>query len=199
MTTALQPAIAPRLGRRAAAAPLRAVEPAARRRPKLFYGVVAVAGAILIAGAQMVVSIMTTQTTYQLSSLTEQQRELTWQKQILSDQITGLSSPQYLAANATALGMVIDESPSYLRLSDAAVLGSGQASTGASSVDALGRGLVANHLVAQTPLVTDPQVSMQTPTPAPPETAPADPSGAEQPDAATPPPLTDGLPSPRTH
>ena len=35
--------------------------------------------------------------------------------------------------------MVIDESPSYLRLSDGALLGAGQAALGASSVDAIGR------------------------------------------------------------
>ena len=107
--------------------------PARRRRPRLAYGIVAVAGAIAIAAAQMTLSIMTTQTYYQLSSLTTQQRQLTWQKQILDDEIAGLSSPQYLAANAAALGMVIDESPSYLRLSDGKLLGPGQAASGGSS------------------------------------------------------------------
>ena len=39
---------------------------------------------------------------------------------MLYDDVAGLSSPQYLAANASALGMVINESPNYLRLSDGA-------------------------------------------------------------------------------
>ena len=59
---------------------------------------------------------------------------------MLYDDVAGLSSPQYLAANAAALGMVIDESPNYLRLSDGALLGAGQSALGASSVDAIGRG-----------------------------------------------------------
>ena len=106
---ATAPAIAPERGGRPDRR-LRVVEaPARRRRPKLLYGVVAVLGAFLIAGAQMVLSIMTTQSSYELSTLTQQQRDLTYEKQILYDDVAGLSSPQYLAAKAAALGMVIDE------------------------------------------------------------------------------------------
>ncbi|WP_292867442.1 hypothetical protein [Microbacterium sp.] len=163
--------------------------PTRRRRPRLAYGIVAVAGAIAIAVAQMVLSIMTTQTSYQLSSLTSQQRQLTWQKQILTDEVAGLSSPQYLAANAAALGMVIDESPSYLRLSDGKLLGPSQAAAGTSSVDPLHRGAVPNSLIASTPLVTQPDATIDgVPTPTDPST-----------DATTPVPLTDGLPVPSTH
>ncbi|MDQ1203797.1 hypothetical protein [Microbacterium sp. SORGH_AS_0862] len=118
----------PDTGRRQERA-LRPVEaPARRRRPRLVYGIIAVAGALAIAGAQMVLSVLSTQSSFELASLTQQQRDLTVQKQILYDQVAGLSSPQYLAANAAALGMVINESPSYLRLSDGAVLGAQQAS-----------------------------------------------------------------------
>lgn len=170
--------------------PLRAVDaPARRRRPRLAYGIVAVAGAVAIAGAQMVLSIMTTQTSYQLSTLSSQQRQLTWQKQILDDEIAGLSSPQYLAANAAALGMVIDESPSYLRLSDGKLLGPSQAAAGSSTVDPLGRGSVPNSLISSTPLVTQPDATIDgVPTPTDSAT-----------DATTPVPLTEGLPTPSTH
>ena len=172
---------------------LRIVEvPSRRRRPKLMYGVVALVGAILIGAAQMALSIVTTQGTYELSTLTQQQRELQWEKQILSDDIAGLSSPQYLAANASALGMVIDESPNYLRLSDGALLGAGQASLGASSVDAIGRATVPNALIADTPLVTAPDATIEG---APVGTDVVIDGGV----ANTPPPLTDGLPSPSTH
>lgn len=166
--------------------------PARRRRPRLVYGIVAVAGAFAIGAAQMSLSILTTQTSYELTSLTGTQRELTWQKQILADDVAGLGSPQYLAANAAALGMVINESPSYLRLSDNAVLGSGQAAPWASSVDAIGRGAVANSLITSTPLVTVPDATIEGVTPVvPDDLTTADPN--------TPPPITDGLPSPSTH
>lgn len=163
---------------------------ARRRRPKLVYGIVALMGALAITAAQMIVSIMTTETSYQLSSLQDQQKDLTYQRQILSDQVAGLSSPQYLAANASALGMVIGQAPSYLRLSDGALIGAQQASSGASSVDALGRGAVANALVTNTPLVTAPTATIQGKPVAP----VTDASGA----AVIPPALTEGLPTPTT-
>ncbi len=166
--------------------------PSRRRRPKLLYGIVAVLGAFLIAAAQMSLSIMTTQSTYELSALTQQQRDLSYQKQILYDDVAGLSSPQYLAANAAALGMVINEAPSYLRLSDGAILGPSEVAMGASSVDAIGRGAVANSLIADTPLVTVPDATI--------DGLPVE--VAETPDGGvgnTPPPITDGLPTPSTH
>ena len=168
-------------------------EPSRRRRPKLVYGVVALAGALTIGAAQMALSILTTQSSYELSTLSQEARELTWQKQILYDDVAGLSSPQYLAANASALGMVIDESPSYLRLSDGALLGEGQAALGASSIDAIGRASVPNALIKDTPLVTAPKATIQG---APVE---ADVVVTDGGVVNTPPPLTDGLPTPSTH
>jgi len=180
---------------------LHAVEaPARRRRPKVVYAIVAVAGAVAIGGAQMALSILTTQTSYQIATLTSQQRELSWQKQMLYDDVAGLSSPQYLAANASALGMVINESPSYLRLSDGAILGSSQAALDASSVDALNRAAVGNALITDTPLVTDPDATIQgTPLPDPLPMADGADGGGTTPVSNTPPPLTDGLPTPSTH
>jgi hypothetical protein len=168
-------------------------EPSRKRRPKLIYGVVALAGALTIGAAQMGLSILTTQSSYELSTLTQEARQLTWQTQILYDDVAGLSSPQYLAANASALGMVIAESPSYLRLSDGALLGAGQAALGASSVDAIGRAAVPNALITETPLVTAPKATIEG---APVETDVALADGGV---ANTPPPIADGLPTPSTH
>ncbi|WES65662.1 hypothetical protein P0L94_06215 [Microbacter sp. GSS18] len=171
---------------------LRAVDaPGRRRRPKLLYGIVALLGAAAIAAAQMSLSILTTQTSYEMSRLTQQQRELDWQAQILYDDIAGLSSPQYLAANASALGMVIEESPSYLRLSDGEVLGTSGIALGSSAIDALGRGSVANALITDTPLVTEPDATIAG--------LPAETVTGEGGVVDTPPALTDGLPTPSTH
>jgi hypothetical protein len=176
---------------------------ARRRRPRLGYALVAIAGVLAIGAAQMTLSILTTQSTFEISRLTQQQRTLTLQKQVLYDDVAGLSSPQYLAANASALGMIVAESPSYLRLSDGAVLGTGTPATGASSVDVTGRGSVPNELIAKTPLVTDPTATVgdtqgASATPAPGATG-GTAGGGAAPDPATPPALTDGLPSPSTH
>lgn len=171
--------------------------PARRRVPRRAFGVIAVLGAVTIALVQMGLSILTTQSSFEIASLTQQQRDLTYQKQILYDEVAGLNSPQYLAANAAALGMVIDETPTYLRLSDGAVIGSGKPAEGASSVDAMGRGSVRNALISGVPLVTDPQKAAEPDTAVPADGAAVDPS-APATGSATPPPISDGLPTPAT-
>ncbi|MCR2826687.1 hypothetical protein [Microbacterium sp. zg.Y909] len=172
--------------------------PAPRRRPRLLYGIVAVAGAVTIGAAQMGLSIVTTQGSYEVAQLTREQRDLTYQKQILTDDVAGLNSPQFLAANASALGMMIAESPNYLRLSDGAVLGAGEVALGGSTIDALGRPSVPNALIAEAPLVTAPLSTIEGVPVAPDAPAGAGAAAAAT-DAATPPPITDGLPVPRTH
>lgn len=164
--------------------------PAPARRPKLMYGLLAVAGALAIAGAQMGLSILTTQGSYELKGLTAQQREAEWQKQILQDDVAGLSSPQYLAANAADLGMVTGAAPRYLRLSDGAVMGKGSAATAASSIDALKKPAVPNSLVEDKPLVTDPDVSLG---------AGAASGGEQVVNSPVPPAVADALPTPKTH
>lgn len=172
---------------------LQALEvPARRRRPRLLYAIVALAGALAIAAAQMGMSIVMTQGGYEERTLREQQRQLAWDRQSVSEELTGLSSPQYLAANAAALGMVINESPTYLRLSDGAVLGTGAAASWQSTVDAIGRGNVANSLVADAPLVTEPDATIKGLPAAPVE------QNADAVDPTLPPALSEGLPSPVT-
>jgi hypothetical protein len=184
---ALQPLVT-ELPRRSAA--LRPVEqPVRRRRPRVAYALTALLGALAIAAAQMGLSIASTETTYRMSELTQQQRELTWQKQVLYDDIAGLSSPQYLAANAASLGMVINQSPTYLRLSDGAIIGSKKPAGYYSSVSALSKGAVGNALVTDTPLVTTPDATMQ---------GTLETKAATDAATALPPPITDGLPTPTT-
>ncbi len=185
-TAAARPLSAPveRAGSR-----LRALERPARRRPRMLYGLVAVAGALAIVIAQMVLSVMSTQSSYEMSRLNAQQHELTLQRQVLDEELTGLSSPQYLAANAAALGMVVDESPSYLRLSDGKILGAQKAASSTSAIT-LGSGAVANKLIARTPLVTDPGATID---------GTDQKKSATSTDHVTPVPVTDGLPTVRTH
>ncbi|MFT4213555.1 MAG: hypothetical protein QM622_02095 [Microbacterium sp.] len=164
--------------------------PQRARRPRLLYGIVAVAGALLIGAAQMGLSILTTQSSYQLSELTAQQRDLDWQKQILEEEVAGLSSPQYLAANAAALGLVTGQSPAYLRLSDGEIIGTAKSATSTTVLHALTQAAVSNALVAGVPLVTDPDSTLAT--------------GANVIDDAilnttTPPAIAEGLPTPDTH
>ncbi|HWI32144.1 MAG TPA: hypothetical protein VNT50_11685 [Microbacterium sp.] len=191
MSTATAAVLAPRPApsRRSPTRPLRAVvAPARRRRPRLAYAIVALAGALAIAAGQMGLSIATTQASYELAQLGQDKRELTWKKQELYDAVAGLSSPQYLAANAAALGMVINASPTYLRLSDGAIIGTSEAAASTSTVDAVGRGAVANSLVADTPLITLPDATIQG--------LPVEAQVLT--DGTIPPPLAEGLPTPTT-
>ncbi|MCD2499201.1 MULTISPECIES: hypothetical protein [Microbacterium] len=210
-----EPHIQPRPGRGTGSPRrhLRPVDaPARRRRPQTVYGLTAIIGVVLIVAAQLFFSIASTQTTHHIVDLTEQQRSLTVEAQALFDQVAGLSSPQYLAANATSAGMISAGSPIFLRLSDAAVLGTASAET-ASTIDAKGRAAVGNDLIKDTPLVMDPSATLTGKTA--PVTAPeastegaggaaADTTSTESVAAETelpqqPPAISEGLPTPETH
>lgn len=156
--------------------------PAARRKPKLAYALVALGGALAIGAAQIALSLAITQDSFALASLSSQQRELNLRTHALQEELTGLSSPQLLATEASKLGMVVAGSPSYLRLSDGAIFGTGAGADWTSTVDPNGAGAVSNALIAATAAET-----------------PAAENGAIGATAQDlPPAITDGLPSPTT-
>ncbi|PQZ60457.1 MULTISPECIES: hypothetical protein [unclassified Microbacterium] len=158
--------------------------PAVRRKPKLAYALVALGGALAIGAAQIALSLATTQDSFTLASLSSQQRELNLKAHALQEELTGLSSPQVLANNAAGLGMVVAGSPSYLRLSDGAVFGTGAGADWTSTVNPEGVGAVSNSLIVEPP---------------PPLPAETDEGTTEAPTQDLPPSITDGLPSPATH
>lgn len=168
-------------------------QPAARRKPKLAYALVAFAGALLIAGAQIALSLAITQDSFTLAGLSSEQRDLNLRTHALQEELTGLSSPQVLATSASGLGMVVAGSPSYLRLSDGAVFGTGAGADWTSTVDPTGAGAVSNALVIPPP-VADPTVTDPTAT----ATAATDQAVTDDAAQDLPPAITDGLPSPTT-
>lgn len=161
--------------------------PAPRRRPKLVYALSALAGATLIAGTQIGLTLATTHDSFVLADLTAQQRALTLEAQALQDELAGISSPQSLAVQASGMGMVVAGSASYLRLSDGAVAGAGVGAGWISTVDPTGSGAVGNALLDTQPAppVAD-TTQAQTGT-----TTVTEPTG--------PPTITEGLPTPTTH
>jgi len=155
MSLAAEPLLQPAADEPSRVRRLRAVEnPSRRRRPRLAYAVVAMAGAALIGALQIGLTIATTQDSFVVAKLTEQNRELTWQAQAASEEIAGLSSPQALASSAASLGLVVGGNANYIRLSDGALIGAGGAGTTASTVDPRGAGAVPNALIADTPKTT---------------------------------------------
>ena len=178
---------APRPERRLFPAP----QPNGRAKPRLAYAVIALGGVAVIVVAQLLLSIAVAQGAYEIDGYQVRQAELEREHQKLAEDLDRVESPQYLAKNAEALGMVPNANPVYLRLSDGAVLGQPTPATGGAAASAP---LVPNALIDGVPLVTE-QAAGETPnggTPA---------EGAiAAPDAApVVPPPADGLPTPATH
>lgn len=178
---------------RRAPSPARQLQPAPapssrRAKPRLGYAVIAVSAVAVIVVAQLLLSIAVAQGAYEIDTYQLRQAELARQEQKLVEDLDRVESPQYLAMNAEALGMVPNAAPVYLRLSDGAVLGEPTAASGGAAASAP---LVSNALITGVPLVTA-QETGQTPT----EGA----TGEASAPAPAPAPLpSDGLPTPATH
>lgn len=127
-----------------------------RARPRIVYALTASVGMAAIIIAQLLLSVGISQGAYEISTLQASQVELGRTAESLSEDLVKVSSPQNLAANAAALGMVSNSSPAYLRLSDGAVLGAPGAAAGKpADVRNGATGLVPNALLAGVPLVTN--------------------------------------------
>jgi hypothetical protein len=169
-----------------------------RARPRALYAVVAVASLLVIVVAQLLLSIGISQGAYQLDTLQQKQTTLQRSLQAASEDLSRISSPQNLAANANALGMVSNSNPAYLRLSDGAVLGAPIAADGAAGTVTGGQGnLVPNSLLAGVPLAgQQAQASAQQDAQAENSTSTGAATGATTPPTV---PLEGALPTPVTH
>ncbi|MFT4232060.1 MAG: hypothetical protein QM606_04680 [Leucobacter sp.] len=101
--------------------------PGAGRRPSrspLVGALVAVGMVLAILATQLGLSIAVSQGAYEARALDIEQRDLARVERVLSQNVELLASPQNLAENAAALGMVQNARPAALRLSDGAILGS---------------------------------------------------------------------------
>jgi hypothetical protein len=121
-------------------------------RPRIVYALSAVAAMATIVVAQLLLSVGISQSAYEISTLQDRQVELGRTAESVGEELVRQSSPQSLAANAAALGMVSNSNPVYLRLSDGAVLGAPHQAEG---TPAGGETLVPNSLLAGSQLVTD--------------------------------------------
>jgi hypothetical protein len=188
-----RPAVRPAIERTPRLRPAPEVAVGARGRPRLAYAVVALAAIGAIAIAQLLLSIAMTQGAYEMDEQLLRQAELRREEAKLTDDLDRLESPQYLAMNAEALGMVPNANPVYLRLSDGAVLGVPTAATGGEAASAP---LVPNALLDGVPPVTA-QQARQTPNGGNAGETPA--AGAADASPVAPPPVSGGLPTPATH
>ncbi|TCK63023.1 hypothetical protein [Curtobacterium sp. PhB136] len=123
-----------------------------RARPRIAYAIVAVAALGLLLLAQLGISMVLSQGAYQLNSLSAEQTKLSRTQQSLSEDLRVLDSPQNLARNAQALGMIANSTPVYLDPKTGRVYGT---PTPATPDEATGNtaNQVPNSLLDDVPLV----------------------------------------------
>lgn len=129
------------------------LEPTGRRAPRakrspLAGALIAVAVVLAIFATQLGLSIAISQGAYESRALEVEQRDLGRVERVLAQNVDKLASPQNLAENAAALGMVQNTRPATLRLSDGAVLGALQSETTEASGN-----LIPNATLASMPVV----------------------------------------------
>ncbi|WP_125098373.1 hypothetical protein [Leucobacter chromiireducens] len=112
----LAPATAPQGRRRAGLSPL-------------VGSLVAVGVILVILATQLGLSVAISQGAYEARALELEKRDLARVERVLSQNVDKLASPQNLAENAAALGMVQNSRPATLRMSDGAVLGALESET----------------------------------------------------------------------
>jgi hypothetical protein len=115
-------------------------QPSTRQRlttpgaPKLRYIVVTLMGIFAILAVQLMLSIALSGGAYEIASLKGEMRQTEQERQMVAEDINALVAPDTLAGLATSMGMVADNNPAYLRLSDSSVVGEAEpASAGSGS------------------------------------------------------------------
>ena len=169
-----------------------APEPMRRAKPRLVFAIVALAGVALIVVTQLLLSVALAQGAYEIDAYQVRQAQLARQEQKLAEDLDRMESPQYLAMNADALGMVPNANPVLLLLSDGAVVGEPTAATRGAGASGP---LVPNSLLDGVPTVTELHAARTR------TAGPFDEASTAAPDAppVAPPPPADGLPTPATH
>lgn len=142
-------------------------KPSSAPVPKLRYIVVTLVGIFAILGAQLMLSIAVSGGAYEIASLKGEVRQSQQQLQVVAEDINALVAPDTLATLAASMGMVADNNPAYLRLSDATVLGqavpaSSNQSTTVYSVTAGTETLVAPEIVQSVQQSVLSQVAVET-------------------------------------
>jgi hypothetical protein len=168
--------------------------------------VITIGGIGVILLAQLLLSIVVADGAYQISSLQSQKHDAVLQQHALSETLDLYNSPQHLAANAEALGMVASGNAMYLDAATGKVSGTSTAAGGSL----LGTGDQISNVLLSPSMIVGP-TSATSPSPGPSSatsgsTTPTDPTGASQASTDTgtggagQAPQTPGLlPSPTTH
>ncbi len=114
--------------------------------------VIAVTSLVVVIAAQLLLGVVLTNGAYEISDLKGEKTALGREHATVSEELVAVQSPQFIAENAEAIGMVANTSPVYLRLSDGAVLGVPKPAAASSG---LANAAVGNTLLEDVPLATE--------------------------------------------
>lgn len=95
---------------------------------------------------QILLSVSTASGAYEIANLKQENKDLSLELQNLKQQTTYLDSPQFLSDKAEKIGMVMSDSPAFLRLSDGAVIGTPTPASPENSITLKSGNLVPNAL-----------------------------------------------------
>jgi hypothetical protein len=122
-----------------------------RARPRIAYAIVGVAALGTLLLAQLGISMVLSQGAYTLDELSAEQTSLSRTQQSLSEELRVLDSPQNLARNAQALGMIANSTPVYLDPKTGRVYGTPTPAV-ADPATASTENQVPNSLLSEVPL-----------------------------------------------
>lgn len=131
---------------------LRALTRPSRHTHRSSLPVVATISVVVVAAVQLGLGVVLADGAFHIDRLLTQKSEVSRTLTATTQDLVSAQSPQYLAANAEALGMVPNANPVYLRLSDNAVIGSPAAAPHSGSFPG---STVPNALLAGVPLATE--------------------------------------------
>ncbi|MFT6973984.1 MAG: hypothetical protein ACJAV4_001225 [Pontimonas sp.] len=123
MTAPVFPPLPSRTSRTTRAVSARRHTTSPKAAPKMRYAVATLAGIFAILGGQLLLSISVSSGAYTIADLKSDVRTSEQSLQIVAEDIGALTAPDTLASLAGSMGMVEDNNPAYLRISDGAVLG----------------------------------------------------------------------------
>jgi hypothetical protein len=126
-----------------------------RARPRVAYAAVAIAALGILLLAQLGISMALSQGAYTLSSLKSEQVGLNRSQGALSEELRVLESPQNLARNAQALGMIANSTPVYLDPKTGTVYGTPKPATPEEATGNTAN-QVPNSLLGDVPLAAKP-------------------------------------------
>ncbi|WIE76834.1 hypothetical protein [Curtobacterium sp. MCSS17_007] len=126
-----------------------------RARPKIAYAVTGVVALGVLLLAQLGISMVLSQGAYTLDALGAEQTKLSRTQQSLSEELRVLDSPQNLARNAQALGMIANSTPVYLDPKTGQVYGT-PTPAAPDEATASGDNQVPNALLDPVPLAAGP-------------------------------------------